>query len=151
MEDNGLAGVLGLARKAGKLAMGEEEAISAVLERRSRLLLLAQDAGDGVVRRAGRAAESGEIVLYQLDLTKARLGAAVGRGACAAVAVTDVGLAALAARKLAAGASEEFRRCALELERRAEKTARRRREKYRRRKAAGKGKPWVPPPGGGTP
>ena len=44
---------MGLARKAGLLALGEDRCTEAVSEGRAKLLLLASDASPGTVKRAG--------------------------------------------------------------------------------------------------
>ena len=95
-KDNGLLGLLGLARKAGKLALGEEDAAAAALGHKTKLLLVASDAAAGTAQRASRAAEAGNAQCFSVALTKAELGGAVGRASCAVLAFTDTGLAAAA-------------------------------------------------------
>jgi len=148
--DNSLLGLIGLARRAGKLELGEESAIAATLAHKARLVLLAADAADNAARQVRRAAEQGNAPCMVLPFSKAELGGAVGRSLCAAAAFTDVGLAAAAAKKLA-GETEEYRDTAQRLDKKAEKTLRRRREKERRLRKAGEGKPWAPPPKGKNP
>lgn len=144
--DDELLGLLGLCRKAGKLVLGEDDSAEAALAHKARLTLIAADAAEGTARKAARAAEEGNCPCFRVDLDKARLGGAVGRAQCAVLAITDVGLAAAAVKKLAAACPERFGETSEQLERKAHKTARRRREKMRRIKAAKAGKPWVSPP-----
>lgn len=141
-------GLLGLAKKAGKAALGEEETLSAALDHKARLILLACDASEHTTAKVERAAGTGSGFCFQTGLSKAELGGAVGKGSCAAVTFTDVGLAASAARKLARLDPERWGEAAETLSRKAAKTVRRRREKHARQKRTAKSaKPWVAPPG----
>lgn len=145
--DSGQAlGLLGLARKAGKLALGEEEAAAAALGHKAKLILLAADAAENTAQRVRRAAETGNAPCVRTGFTKAQMGAAVGRASCAAAAFTDVGMAAAAAKRLAGGDPEVWDETAQRLEAKAAKTLRRRREKRSRQGAAKAAKPWAPPP-----
>ncbi|MCI9264476.1 MAG: 50S ribosomal protein L7 [Oscillospiraceae bacterium] len=139
--DNGLTGLLGIARKAGKLEVGEESVSSAAKAHKARALLLASDAGERT-RRHAESLVTGNCPLLPAPLTKAELGGAVGRGSCAILALTDAGLANAAAQKLE-GVDPQIRQ---HLEYKAEKTLRRRRETRRREKETQRGKPWAPPP-----
>ena len=44
--DNGLTGLMGLAKRAGKAELGEEPAAAAALSHKARVLLVAKDAAD---------------------------------------------------------------------------------------------------------
>lgn len=145
--DNGLIGLIGLARKGGRLEAGEEPVSAAAKAHKARLVLLASDAGERTCRHGG-AMETDNCPVLTVPLTKEALGAAAGRGACAILAFTDVGLAAAAVKKLAQTDPEAYGQAAQRLTYKAEKTLRRRRETQRREKEAkAKGaKPWAPPP-----
>ena len=91
---------LGLCRRAGRLALGDEPAGTACRAHKCRLLLLAGDAAGNTVRRAEHLAEAGRCPLVRLPWGKETLGAAVGRASCALLAVTDPGLAARPPRPL---------------------------------------------------
>lgn len=143
--DSSLSGLLGLARRAGKLELGEESILSAALAHKARLILIAGDAAEGTVRRLERSAENGNAVCFRTELTKAELGAGFGRASCAAVALTDVGLAAAAVKKLSQADPQRYGESLEKLQHKAEKTVRRRKEKQRRIKASKSGKPWVAP------
>ena len=67
---------VGLARKAGRLAPGEEAAADACLGHSCRLLLTAADTGENTLRRAERLAEAGQCLLLRLPYTKEELGGA---------------------------------------------------------------------------
>ena len=86
-------GLLGLARKGGRVELGEEAVAAACRAGHARLLILAQDAGDSVRRRAEYFVRSGKPPHVVLPFTKEELGAAVGRNVCSVAALTDVSLA----------------------------------------------------------
>lgn len=144
--DSALSGLLGLARRAGKAELGEESILAAALAHKARLILIAADAAENTAQRLERSAESGNAVCFRTDMTKAELGSCFGRASCAAVALTDVGLAAAAVEKLSQADPRRYGEASETLKSKAEKTVRRRREKQRRLKAAKAGKPWVVPP-----
>ena len=146
--DDGLLGLLGLCKKPGKLLLGEDEAASAALDHKARLILMAADAAPNTVSKTQRAAGEGNAPCFQVELTKAQLGGAVGRAQCAVIALTDVGFAAAAMKKLSAMDPQRYGEVSQRLEHKAAKTVRRRREKQKRLKAEKAGKPWVAPPNG---
>ena len=92
--------LLGLARRAGALQLGEEAARQAALDHKARLLILAADAGENTAQRLKRL-ESDKLPVITLPETKAEMGEAVGFETLAAVAVCDLGFAAALAEKLA--------------------------------------------------
>lgn len=93
--------LLGLALRAGRLAVGEEPVGAACRCHKGYLLLLASDAADNTIRRALHFSQAGKTICLTLPLTKQEVGAALGRSACAMLAVTDVGFAASVAKLLA--------------------------------------------------
>ena len=139
--DNGLIGLIGLARKAGKVEVGEEAVSIAARHHKARVILFASDAADNTLRRQESLGEQGSCPTAILPLTKAELGGSVGRNACALLAITDIGLAAAVLKKLP---QEEYGDMTGRLERRAEKTYRRRKAQREKAKAQAKGKPWAP-------
>lgn len=102
MTDNGICSLLGLARRAGKLAAGDEPVRELSRSGVVRVVLLASDAGAAVSRQARFLAERAEVPLLTLPVTGAELGGALGRKTCAVCALSDSGFAAKAAEKLAA-------------------------------------------------
>lgn len=90
---NRLLGLVGLCRRAGRLALGDACAGESARAGRARALLLAQDAGDTARRRAVRWAEEADVPLLTLPVDKAALGRALGRASCAVAAVEDTGFA----------------------------------------------------------
>jgi len=92
--------LLGLAKKAGKLAIGDEAVNDALRNGQAVLLISASDASIHIKRYLESQAADG-IAYVPLASTKAELGPALGRALCAAAAVLDEGFAS-AILKLAA-------------------------------------------------
>ncbi|MGI6499032.1 MAG: L7Ae/L30e/S12e/Gadd45 family ribosomal protein [Oscillospiraceae bacterium] len=123
--------MLGIAKKAGKLELGEEPVGAVSRARTCRLILIAQDAADNTLRRAAHFSQFGNIPRLTVPYTKAALGQAVGRSSLALLAVTDVGLAEAIAQKLSAAYdTAAYRETAALL---AEKTARVRKRQAEKR------------------
>lgn len=121
-------GMLGIARKAGKVEIGEEQSSIAAHSRKARALLTAGDAAENTVRRVENSAESAGIPHIVLPCTKEELGAALGVKACAAVAVTDAGLAANIAEKLESEMPGKYTEALEMLSRKSEKIDQRKKE-----------------------
>lgn len=100
MTDNTL-NLLGLALRGGNLAVGEEPVREACKARRAALVFIAADAADNSADRARRWAEECGVPWIRLPWDKETLGSALGRRLCAVAALTDKGLAAALAEKLA--------------------------------------------------
>ena len=111
--------LLGIARKAGRVEVGEEPVGASARARQARLILVASDAADNSARRA--------------------LGGTVGRASCAMLALTDVGLAAALLARLAAGAPETYGAASAELSEKADKALQRQKEQRRHEKKLQKG------------
>ena len=104
-----IAPLLGLALRAGRLAVGEEPVGAASRSHKAYLLLLASDAADNTIRRANHFTQAGtNTICLTIPMTKEELGGALGRASCAMLAVTDVGFAAALAERLAAIDEETF-------------------------------------------
>lgn len=86
-------GLLGLARKAGKLELGEDPVGAACRSRQVRLVLLASDAAENTAGKAQRLAGTAGVRCLRLPFSKEELGAALGRNSCAVLALTDEGFA----------------------------------------------------------
>ncbi len=102
MTDNGILSLLGLAKRAGKLAAGDDPVHELAQDGVIRAVLLASDAGAASSRQAAFTAGKEGVPLLTLPVTKAELGGALGRQSCALCALSDSGFAAKAAEKLAA-------------------------------------------------
>ena len=140
--------LIGIARKAGRLEIGEEPVGAAARARQARLILVAADAAENSARRAAHFAEAGKTCVLRLPYPKSVLGGMVGRASCAMLALTDVGLASALAGKLAGADPEQYGAAAAELAVRAEKTLQRQKEQRRHEKKLQKGgrKPWAARP-----
>lgn len=99
--NNGILSLLGLALRGGRLAVGEEPSALAAKAGQARLLLTAADAAGNTLRRAEHLAEEGHCLHLTLPVSKEELGGALGRGSAAIAALTDLGLAAAVAERLA--------------------------------------------------
>lgn len=95
MPNDPILHLLGLARKAGRLEIGEEPVGAACRCPAGRLVLLASDAAPNTCRRAAHFGEAGNVLWLEVPFTKAELGFALGRGSCAMLAMTDAGFARL--------------------------------------------------------
>jgi ribosomal protein L7Ae-like RNA K-turn-binding protein len=93
-----IRGLLGLARRAGRLSIGSRETRSALRRGEVRLLILAEDASPRDRERLARVAAQAGVPAHVAG-TRAALGAAIGRDEIAALGVRDPHMAgALAAR-----------------------------------------------------
>ena len=148
MSNDPVLHLLGLAKKAGRLELGEEPVGAAGRARHAKLLLLAADAAPNTRRRAAHFGEAGNVLWLELPFTKAELGAVLGRTSCAMLALTDAGFGAAIAEKLALRSPEQYGPAAQQLRTRADRVLLRQREQRRHETnlRQGKAKPWAPPP-----
>lgn len=140
--------LLGIARKAGKLELGEEPTGAAARAKQAKLIVVARDAAENTFRRVRHFADAGNVIWVSVPFTKAELGMAVGRTSCAMLAVMDVGLASALVQKLAAENPEKFSITAQMMEEKAARALQRQKEKRAHEKnlREGKRKPWAAPP-----
>lgn len=82
-----------LARKAGRVELGEEPVGAAARAQKARLVIVAEDASDHTVRRAKSFVSGTDQQCVQVPFSKALLGQAVGRQELALAAITDPALA----------------------------------------------------------
>ena len=124
--------LLGIARKAGRVEVGEEPVGASARARQARLILVASDAADNSARRAAHFAQAGKAPWFRVPYTKGELGGTVGRASCA----------------MAAGAPETYGAASAELSEKADKALQRQKEQRRHEKKLQKGgrKPWAAPP-----
>ena len=132
--------LLGLARKAGKLELGEEPVGALCRARHARLVLLADNAAPNTYRRAAHFGEAGNVLHISLPHTKEELGFHFGRGSVAIMALADAGLAASLLKKLAAMDSTRYGPAAEQLQVKADKMLQRQREKRQHEKNLRMGK-----------
>ena len=148
MANDPILHLLGLAKKAGRLEMGEEPVGAACRSRHARLVLLAADAAPNTYRRAAHFGEAGNVLWLELPFTKEELGFQLGRSSCAMLALTDAGFAAAVSEKLRARDPEKYEAAASQLRQKADKVLRRQKEQRQHEKNLREGKkhPWAPPP-----
>ncbi|MDO4812425.1 MAG: 50S ribosomal protein L7 [Eubacteriales bacterium] len=137
---NKILNLLGLAKKAGKLEVGEEPTGAAARAKDARLLLIASDAADNSFRRLRHFADAGACLYAKLPCTKDELGRAVGRTSCAMVAVTDIGFAEAVAGKLAEEDAARYSELAEKLSIKAQRAMQRRKEQEQHEKNLRTGK-----------
>ncbi len=116
MSGNNVLSLLGLALRGGRLVVGEEPAALAAKAGQARLLLTSSDAAGNTLRRAEHLAEEGHCLHLTLPFSKAELGGALGRGSAAVAALTDTGLAAAVAERLAQADPERYGEAAARME-----------------------------------
>lgn len=92
--------MIGLAKKAGRVEIGEEPVGAAARAKKARIILLASDAGPSSARRAASFATVGGCPLVPLGADKDAMGRCLGRTSVAMAAVTDVGFADAIVKKL---------------------------------------------------
>ena len=92
MRDKALK-LLGLMRVAGAIEIGADRAAEATAAGKTRLLLLASDAGENVLRKAEHALAGKRAIRLELPFTREELAGALGIGDCTMAAVTDMGFA----------------------------------------------------------
>lgn len=137
MANDPFLGMLGLARRAGKLAFGDELVREMCMDKKARAVFVAADAGASTAKKAAFYAQGANVPLISLPHGKDDLGAAIGKNGCAVCAVSDIGLAAAAVQKLAV-AHGEYAAVSAELaEKNTRIQSRRGKKKQRDRNAAG--------------
>lgn len=119
--------LLGLCKRSGNLAPGEDPAIEAISAHRARLLVTASDVSPHTLRKLS-AVCGDRVPVFQAAVTKAELGAALGWESCGAAAVLDMGFAVKAAG-LIAGGRPEYAEALTALTAKQAKMLRRKREK----------------------
>ena len=141
--------LLGLALRGGRLVMGEEPVEGVARARDAPVLLLASDAADNTRRRIEHFADEGQCMWLRVPFTKEELGRALGRTSVAVAAITDIGLAAAVARRLAELDPTRYGESVARLDVKAQRAAERRAEQLAHEKNLRQGKKRVkkvPPP-----
>ena len=126
--------MLGLAKKAGRVEIGEEPVGAAARAKKARVILVAQDAGPSSQRRAFSFAETGACLCLTVPADKDALGRALGRTSVAMCAVTEIGFAGAVVKKLAAMDPERYGAAAAQLDGKAQRAMERRAEQLRHEK-----------------
>ena len=130
---------LALARKGGRVELGEEPVGAAARAGKAYLIVVASDAGDHTWRRAKSYAAGTDQQCIRLEATKDEMGFSVGRTSLAIAAITDAGLALSLVKSL----SKPQPQILAALEEMAQKTKQRQKEAkaHERNKRLGKRKP----------
>lgn len=131
---------LGLAKKAGRVEVGEEPVGAAARAKKARVLLVARDAAPSSQRRAFSFAQAGACLCLTIPADKDALGRALGRSSVAMCAVTDIGFAGAIVKKLAAMEPERYGAAAAQLDIKAQRAMERRAEQQRHEKNLRQGK-----------
>ena len=148
MPNDPILHLLGLAKKAGRLEVGEEPVGAACRARQARLVLLAADAAPNTRRRAAHFGEAGNVLWLETPFSKEELGLILGRSSCAMLALNDAGFAAAAGEKLAARYPDKYGPAAEKLRQKADRVLQRQKEQRQHEKnlRRGRQKPWAAPP-----
>lgn len=101
MTDN-TAGMIGLARRAGKLELGCDCTKESVAINKTRLVLLANDCSPRLAKDFENMQKQYIFHIIRLPYSKAQLSAMLGSTDCAVCGVTDISFAAEIAKRLAA-------------------------------------------------
>ncbi len=99
MAEKDVAGVLGLAQKAGKLASGDLVVKEALAGGKAKLLIIAEDAAPKTEKELRFLAEKADVPVTQY-MKRAALGDCIGKAPRAAAAVLDKGFAGLILKKM---------------------------------------------------
>lgn len=127
-----------LARKAGRIELGEEPVGAAARAQHARLVIVASDASDHTWRRAKSFVAGTEQICIRIPHDKDQLGEAVGRTSLAIAAFTDPAMALAFVKCLPEQAPEVLE----SLNRRVQRIAQRQKEEkaHQRNKRTGKKK-----------
>ena len=117
---------LSLARKAGRVELGEEPVGAAARAKKARLILVASDAGDHSWRRAKSFVAGTEQLCLKVPFTKDQMGEAIGRTSLAMAAFTDPALALAFVKAL--GDPEKYKEALESLDRRTKRIRQRQQE-----------------------
>ena len=124
-------GLVGLAFRAGKLAVGDVGVREAVFAKRVRLICTASDASERVLEGARQMPERCNGLFTETPFTRGELGAALGLLECGIIAFLDPGFAWAFAKKLTE--INHLRYSALEAELRARRDRAERRKTKKKR------------------
>ena len=101
--------LLGIARKAGLVAVGGDAVSASARAGKAKLVICATDSSEGSLRRARINAKENNIVYITAPYTKFELGNITGRGSPGTVAILDAGLAAGFLKGLAEGNPDKYK------------------------------------------
>ena len=128
---------LSLARKAGRIELGEEPVGAAARAKKARLILVASDAGDHSWRRAKSFVAGTAQLCIKVPFTKDELGESIGRTSLAMAAITDPSMALAFVKAL--GEPEKYREVLEALDKRSQRVLQRQKEQKAHEKNVRKG------------
>ena len=99
MADKDVAGVLGLAQKAGKISSGDAGVKEALAAGKAKLLVIASDASPNTEKELRFLAAKSSVPVI-ICMKREELGLCIGKAPRAAIAVLDTGLAGLITKKM---------------------------------------------------
>lgn len=117
---------IALARKAGRIELGEEPVGAAARAQHARLVIVASDASDHTWRRAKSFVAGTQQQCVKVPYDKERLGLVVGRSSLAIAAFTDPTMALAFVKAL--GNPEEYARELEDLDKRTQRVQQRQKE-----------------------
>ena len=120
--------LLGIAKKAGLLEIGDDSVGRAARSGKAKVILSASDASEVSKRRARGYAETHGAVHLILPSTKEELGIIVGRGSPGMLTILDAGIAAKYVSMLAASNPDQYSEAAGRLAQKAERVRQRQKE-----------------------
>ena len=129
---------MALARKAGRIELGEEPVGAAARAQHARLVVVASDASDHTWRRAKSFVAGTQQQCLKVPFNKDQMGQAVGRSALAIAAFTDPALALAFVKAL--GNPEKYAEVLENLDKRTQRILRHQQEEkaHQRNKATGR-------------
>ncbi|MBO4453232.1 MAG: ribosomal L7Ae/L30e/S12e/Gadd45 family protein [Clostridia bacterium] len=81
--------MIGLAKRAGKLAAGTENALEAIRKHKAKLVLVCADVSDNTKKALSDKSAFYGVKCEQTDASMAEVGRSIGKKSCAAIAFTD--------------------------------------------------------------
>lgn len=139
--DNGFLPLLGLAKRARRVAAGETAVYDAVADHKAKAVFVASDAAENSTRKLQNRMAASKACLIATPFTKDALGDALGLTGCAMVALLDAGFAYELAEKILPAEHETLgalkEKSEREKARRKEAAKHLRREKQRKNKNDG--------------
>ncbi len=129
-------GYIGVARMAGGIETGEENARALVRSGKAKLLIVAADASPGAKRRAEGYVFETNTPMVETPYQKSQISAISGRPGCSMAAFTNLGLAAGFAAALFAEYGAQYREIAESLGAKQARARRRAKKSGKRRKNA---------------
>ena len=129
-----LLSTLGLALRAGAVAVGEEPVGAAARAKKARVIFTARDAAASSVRRAYSFGRAGSCLCLPFPADKEDFGRALGRTSVAMCAVTDIGFAQSLVKKLAAAEPAVYGAAAEALDLKAKRARERKEEQLQHEK-----------------